>query len=268
MSRNPAERMMVHVWNRLWCGGRRGRPPAADQVLFVGEPEDVLDRPFGVGLPNRREYARRYYDFVGYILGFDPATYADRAQVRAALGYDERPLIVCAVGGTAVGADLLNLCAAAHAHIRQRVPDVRMILVCGPRVNPDEIAAPPGVEVRGYVPDLHEHYAAADLAIVQGGGTTTLELTALRRPFIYFPLEGHCEQEVAVAARLARHRAGERLRCSETTPEALAAAAVRLLGCRPDWPAIPIDGAQRAAELIARQLPAAVDAPTRIAGAG
>jgi UDP-N-acetylglucosamine:LPS N-acetylglucosamine transferase len=92
---------------------------------------------------------------------------------------------------------------------------------------------------------------------VQGGGTTTLELTALRRPFICIPLEGHYEQEVAVADRVARHRAGERLPYAQATPETLAASAVRLLESVPDWPEIRTDGARRAAELIADLLPPA-----------
>ena len=75
---------------------------------------------------------------------------------------------------------------------------------------------PSGVEVRGYVPRLYEHLAASDVAVVQGGGTTTLELTVLRRPFIYFPLERHFEQNVMVAERLARHQAGQRLLYSQT----------------------------------------------------
>ena len=125
---------MVHLWNHTWGGGRCARPPVADRTPFVGQPEDIPDRPFGLGLANRRAYARHYYDIVGYILGFDPADHADRAGLRARLGYDERRLIVCAVGGTSVGADLLRLCAAAHAHIRERVPDARMVLVCGPRL--------------------------------------------------------------------------------------------------------------------------------------
>jgi hypothetical protein len=65
MTRNPAERAMVYVWNRIWCGGPRGRRPPVDQVLFIGEPEDIPDRPFGYRLPNRREYASRHYQFVG-----------------------------------------------------------------------------------------------------------------------------------------------------------------------------------------------------------
>jgi predicted glycosyltransferase len=255
MTRNPAEHVMVHMWNRIWCGGPRGRRPPADQVLFIGEPEDVTDRPFGYRLPNRREYALRYYKFVGYVLGFDPAAYSDKAKSRGALGYDDRPLIVCSVGGTAVGAELLERCAAAFPHIERRVPNVRMVLVCGPRIDPASVRAPTGVQVLGYVPRLHEHLAACDLAIVQGGGTTTLELTALRRPFIYVPLEGHCEQEVAVAGRLARHRAGERLSYPQASPQILAERAVRLLGSVPDWPLIPTDGASRAAQLIAELLP-------------
>jgi UDP:flavonoid glycosyltransferase YjiC (YdhE family) len=184
MTRNPAERAMVYVWNRIWCGGPRGRRPPVDQVLFIGEPEDIPDRPFGYRLPNRREYASRHYQFVGYVLGFDPAAYSDRAKLRAKLGYSERPLIVCSVGGTSVGAELLERCAAAFPLIERHVPEARMVLVCGPRIDPASIRAPSGVEVLGYVHRLHEHLAACDLAIVQGGGTTTLELTALRRPFI------------------------------------------------------------------------------------
>jgi predicted glycosyltransferase len=218
-------------------------------VLFVGEPEDVSDRPFGFLLPNRREYARRHYRFLGYVFPFDPAAYADR-KVRSALGYDDRPLVLCAVGGTSVGADLLRLCAEAYPHLEKRVAGVRMVLVCGPRLDPAAVPALPGLEVRGYVPRLYEHLAACDVAVVQGGGTTTLELTALRRPFVYFPLENHFEQNLVVAERLARHRAGRRLSYSQTPPEALADTLIELLGSDVTWPEIPADGAHRAARLI------------------
>ena len=125
-----------------------------------------------------------------------------------------------------------------------------MMLVCGPRIDPASIEVPSGVEVRGYVPRLYEHLAACDVAIVQGGGTTTLELTALRRPFIYLPLEDHFEQNLVVAKRLERHRAGQRLLYSKTTPEMLAEAIMGQLGREASWPPIPTDGARRAAELI------------------
>jgi UDP:flavonoid glycosyltransferase YjiC (YdhE family) len=266
MSRSPLERLMAYRFNWLWGGGPRGKPPTQeDLTLFIGELEDVPDKRFGFLLPNRRAYARRHYHFVGYTFPFAPADYADKKKVRAALGYDEeRPLVVCAVGGTAVGEDLLRLCAASYPHIQERVGDVRMVLVCGPRIDPATIEVPPGVEVRGYVPRLYEHFAACDVAVVQGGGTTTLELTALRRPFIYFPLEDHFEQNLVVAKRLARHRAGQRLLYSQTTPERLAEAVYWQLGREANWPPIPTDGARRAAQLINDLLEAR--APSRLAG--
>jgi len=248
-SLNPLERLAVWSSSRKWV-----RYFSADLSLFVGEPEDVPDNRFGFLLPNRRAFARAHYRFVGYILPFDPADLADRSRLRGELGYGSEPLIICSIGGTAVGKELLELGARSLPRIRERAPAARMILVCGPRLDPASLAAPDGCEVRGYVPELHRHLAACDLAIVQAGGATTLELTALRRPFLYFPLEGHCEQEGTIASRLARHCAGERLTLSETTPDHLAARALAWLGREVDYAAIPADGARVAAETMAAWL--------------
>jgi UDP:flavonoid glycosyltransferase YjiC (YdhE family) len=99
---------------------------------------------------------------------------------------------------------------------------------------------------------LCEHFAACDLAIVQGGGSTTLELTALKRPFLYFPLEGHFEQRIHVAGRVARHGAGVELLYSETGPESLADMVVANLGRELNYPPIPTDGASKAADILTR----------------
>lgn len=122
-----------------------------------------------------------------------------------------------------------------------------MVVVCGPRIDPTTIDAPPGVDVRGYVPRLYEHFAACDVAVVHGGGTSTLELTALRRPFVYFPLEGHAEQTLVVAKRLAREGAGRAANlstgcCRPAKPSTTAggsspespAQSRELRGCKPD----------------------------------
>ena len=148
MSLNPLERLITYQGNWAWVGGpRQAAHPARPHPLHRGaggRPRQALR----LLLPNRRQYARRYYHFVGYTFPFDPADYSDKKKVRAALGYDEeRPLIVCSVGGTSVGADLLRLCAASYPHIQERVEDVRMMLVCGPR-HTASIEVPSGVEVR------------------------------------------------------------------------------------------------------------------------
>jgi predicted glycosyltransferase len=256
MTHNPLERGVVQILNRIWSGGSRGKPPPFDLTLFVGEPDDVPDAALGWRLPNARGYAERHFEFTGYAFGFDPSTYTDRHNLRKTLGYNEHPLIVCSVGGTAVGADLLRRCVAAYPLIRARVADARMVVVCGPRIDPATIDAPAGVQVRGYVPRLFEHFAACDVAVVQAGGTSTLELTALRRPFLYFPLEGHAEQNLVVAKRLARQGAGSQRMYSQTAPAALADAIVSQLGRKPTWPPIRADGARRAAELIDQLLTA------------
>jgi UDP:flavonoid glycosyltransferase YjiC (YdhE family) len=109
----------------------------------------------------------------------------------------------------------------------------------------------PRVEVRSFVPDLFEHHAAVDLAIVQGGLTTTMELAALRTPFLYFPLRNHFEQQLHVARRLDRLGAGVRLDYEGTSPEALGAAMLEYLGKPVHSAEVPVGGTDRAAELIA-----------------
>ena len=104
------------------------------------------------------------------------------------------------VGGSGVGGPLLRRVVEAHPYAAKRVPGLRTVVVTGPRIDPAAVPAPAGVEVRGYVPGLYRLLAACDVAVVQGGLTTTMELTALRRPFLYFPLRHHFEQQIHVAA--------------------------------------------------------------------
>ena len=127
-------------------------------------------------------------------------------------------------------------------------------MVAGPRIDPATLPQADGLEVRGYVPDLPLHLAVCDLAIVQGGLATTMELTAARRPFIYVPLEQHFEQNGHVRHRLERYRAGRRLEFADATPEALAEAIATELGRDVDYLPVPLDGAARAAAMIAELL--------------
>jgi UDP:flavonoid glycosyltransferase YjiC (YdhE family) len=254
MTRNPLEHLGVYYWNRVWSHDfRLKRKPPYDLGLFVGTEKDVPDISFGFGLPNRREFARAMYRFIGYVFPFDPSDYDNRKEIRQKLGYDERPLVIASIGGTAIGKELLELCGEAYTLVKNRITDLRMVLITGPRLSADSLRVPKDVEVREFIPRLYEHFAASDLAIVQGGATSTLELTALRRPFLYFPIAGHSEQ-AGVARMLAQHGAGIRMELLETTPSLLADTLITHLGNNLSYPGIPSNGAQKAAELISQLL--------------
>jgi pimeloyl-ACP methyl ester carboxylesterase len=227
-------------------------PRVRDRSIFVGEPDDIVPDGFGPGLPSIREWSERHFQFAGHVTGFDPPTVADRAALRAELGYaaDERVCVVT-VGGSGVGALLLRRVIESFPEARRLVPELRMIAVAGPRIDPATLPHATGLAVRPYVHDLWRHLAACDLALVQGGLTTTMELTAVRTPFIYFPLERHFEQNRHVHHRLQRHRAGRRMAFAQSPPEAIAAAIAQEIGRRVDYLPVPTGGAARAAEIIA-----------------
>ena len=251
VTKNPFEILLSNNVNYTWTKwDRKLFSGEKNMALFAGEPEDVPNKKPGFILPNRRDHAKEFYKFTGYILPFDPAEYTDKTKIRTKLGYGPEPLIICSVGGTSIGKDLLQLCAQAYPIIKQKVSDLRMVLICGPRLATDELKVPDEVEVKGYISALYEHFAASDLAVVQGGGTTTIELTALKRPFLYFPLAMHCEQQIHVAGRLARHQAGIKMVYSQTTPKILADMVIANLGKKVNYPPIPVNGAQKAAQFI------------------
>ena len=251
---NPVDHIVAYMTNRLWTSFLKSEPPLADKSIFIGELEDVPDKSLGFLLPNRRRLAEKLIDFVGYVLPEDIRDYKDKAEARQLLGYSQEPLVLCSIGGTSAGKDLLDLCVAAYPLVKKRIPDLQMILVCGPRVPADSIRAPEGVKVLGYVPNLYRHLGAADLCVVSGGGTITLELTALQRPFLYFPLEQHFEQEVGVSSRCQRHRAGVKMACSRTTPESLSEAILSNIGKTVDYAQIPTNGSKETAKIVEKIL--------------
>jgi pimeloyl-ACP methyl ester carboxylesterase/predicted glycosyltransferase len=230
-------------------------PRLRDRAVFVGNPGDIVPDRFGPGLPAIREWVEGHYDFAGYVTGFDPSGIGDRDELRGRLGYrpDERVCVVT-VGGSGVGEHLLRRVIAAYPEARRLVPELRMVVVAGPRIDPGSLPAHDGLEVRPYVHDLYQHLAACDLAVVQGGLTTCMELTAAGRPFLYFPLAHHFEQNYHVPHRLAQYDAGRRMDFATATPEVIAAAVASEIGRRVDYRPVETDGAVRAASLIAELL--------------
>jgi pimeloyl-ACP methyl ester carboxylesterase/predicted glycosyltransferase len=230
-------------------------PYVRDRAIFIGNPEDVTEQPFGPGLPSIRAWTDRNFCYSGYALPFDPSEFADTERVRERLGYraSER-VAIAAVGGTGVGRHLLDKIARAFPLMKRQLPELRLVLVTGPRIDPASLPRTEGLEVRPYVHNLFEHLACCDLALVQGGLSTCMELIATHRPFLSFPLARHFEQCVHVRRRLANYGADNSVDYHAMTPEALADRALARMHAKVAYRPIEVDGATRAARRIAEVL--------------
>ncbi len=246
-----AERELTTDYNAEMIEHIARFPGLRDRSVFVGNPADVVPDGFGDGLPLIRDWVERNYRFSGYISGISSGEFDDREALRAELGYrEDEKVCVVTVGGSGVGTSLLRRVVAAFPAARQLVPGLRMIVVAGPRIDPDTLDSVParsGLEIHGYVHDLYRHLAACDLAVVQGGLTTTMELVASGRPFIYVPLRHHFEQNFHVRHRLDQYGAGRCLDYEQTEPGTLAAAMAEEMARPVRYRPVETDGAARAA---------------------
>jgi pimeloyl-ACP methyl ester carboxylesterase/predicted glycosyltransferase len=230
-------------------------PEVRDLALFVGNPDDIVAERLGPELPMIRDWTERHFDFTGYVTGFDPADLGERTKLRAELDYkDDEQVCIVTVGGSGVGADLLARVIAAFPQAKERVPDLRMIVVAGPRIDPRSLPSHDGLEVVPYVHNLYRHLAACDLAVVQGGLTTSMELTAQKRPFLYFPLRHHFEQNFHVRHRLENYGAGRRMDYDDSPPEQIATAIAQEIGRTVTYRDVETNGAASAAQRIAELL--------------
>jgi len=227
-------------------------PGLRDLSIFIGEPQDVVRKGFGPGLPSIPAWTNQHFEYSGYVIPFDPRDFADTESLRRQLGYNtDRPLIVATVGGSAVGIHLLRRIVDAFRILKEQVPDAELLLVCGPRIDPSQFPEVEGMKVTGYLHDLFRTLACCDLAVVQGGLSTTMELVANRRPFIYIPLRNHFEQNFHVANRLRRYGAPAPTQYDDATPRRLAAQMKQRLREKVSYQRVETDGARRAAALIA-----------------
>ncbi len=244
------EAVLAADYNKQMLEHIARNPRLRDRSIFIGDPEDVVDERFGDGLPSIREWTNDHFSFSGYITGFDGAL-PDRRALREEFGWgaDETVCVVSA-GGSVAGRDLLNRVAACHGLIRDRVPNLRMVLTAGPRVDPGTLPAADGVDVHGYVHELWRALLAADIGVSHGGLSTTMELTAFQRPFVYFPLRNHFEQNHHVHHRVQRYGAGRRMDFHDASDEEIAAAIAEQ--AQREVQSLPVapGGAARAASMI------------------
>lgn len=197
--------------------------------MFIDNPADLVDDRLGPGLPTVRDGSASTSPGTSSVLRLRPTGMR--------CGQENRGCLVT-VGGSAVGAHLLRLAAAAYPLAARHVPGLRTVLVTGPRIDPTSLSVPDGVDVRGYLPDLSRHLVACDLAFAQGGLSTTMELVAPRAA-------SACEVRCRAADgrrddRPGRARRGDRGRAG------------RPLRYRP----VERDGAERAAALLGELLSA------------
>ena len=131
------ERFLTADYNAEMIEHIARHPRVRDRAIYVGNAGDIVPDSFGPGLPLIRDWTEEHFDFAGYVTGFDPAELGDRERLRAQLGYGagERVCIV-SVGGSGVGANLLRRVIAAFPEAKENVPDLRMVVVAGPRIDP------------------------------------------------------------------------------------------------------------------------------------
>jgi hypothetical protein len=94
----------------------------------------------------------------------------------------------------------------------------------------------------------------ATLRWCRAGSRPRWNLTANRKPFLYFPLAHHFEQNFHVPHRLNRYRAGRRMDYNSADPDSIAAAIGQELDRELDYLPVESDGAKRAAALIGELL--------------
>lgn len=232
-----------------------GRPLVRDRAFYLGDLTDLPRRALGPGLPPLPAWAKQHFAFTGPVAGFEQEEVADREALRRELGYGPDELVcLVTVGGAAVGEALVRLAIDAFPRARSRCHALRMVVALGPRLEPAAFHASGGVDIRGYVADLHRHLAACDVAVVHGGVATTTELLAGSRPFIWFPLRDDVEQQLYVAHRLSRRRAGTRMEYAETSADALADAILDEMSRDVRNRLLRADGAETAASALAALL--------------
>ena len=230
----------------------RPLPATRDSAIFVGNPDDIVPDTFGADLPSIRDWTEAHFSFSGYITGFTPPDPDEVPAIRAELGTTT----------TSRSAWWPWVAAASDERSLRRsspptpwpsgsFPSSGWWSLPGPRIDPGSLPSHPGLEVHGYVNRLYRHLSVCDLAVVQGGLTTTMELAAAKRPFLYFPLRHHFEQNFHVRHRLARYGAGRCMDYATSDPDLIAAAVGDHIGEAVAYRDVETEGAAQAARLIA-----------------
>lgn len=226
-----------------------------DRSIFIGNAADVVNDSLGPDLPNRRDWTEQNFNFSGYVLGDDVPQQSQREELRDRLGFrEDEKICVVTVGGSGVGGALIRRIIEAIPIAQRHIPELQVIVIAGPRLTPGTMGHHKNIEFRGFEPNLPLLLAACDIALVQGGLSTCMELAAVGTPFIYFPLEHHFEQNVHVRHRLDRYNAGRRMSYAQCDADMIATAICEELRQPSQSVEVERNGAKNVASQIAELL--------------
>jgi len=154
----------------------RRPPPGPRPIDLRRQPDDIVDERLGPDLPMIREWTEQHYDFSGYVTGVRtrPTSAPRGAPRRAGYGPAREGLHRSPCGRSGVGESLLRRVIEAHPAAKARRARAADDRGRGPRIDPDSLPFLDGLEVRPYVHNLYRHLAACDLAVAQGGLTTSM----------------------------------------------------------------------------------------------
>jgi UDP-N-acetylglucosamine--N-acetylmuramyl-(pentapeptide) pyrophosphoryl-undecaprenol N-acetylglucosamine transferase len=168
-----------------------------EQNAFPGRSNRLMARrsqAVCVAFPGTEKYFHRSVAVTGNPVL--PAFFGqDRREIRRKLHPDdERPLILAmggSLGARTINQAILGLVPWVRQRRQENLPLPRIILAAGSRQY-EAIAAAGGphrdwLEVKEYLHDIHEYYAAADLLICRSGALTCSEIAASGRPSILVP---------------------------------------------------------------------------------
>jgi predicted glycosyltransferase len=228
-----------------------------DAVLVHGDPKLV---PFEASFPATSEIAERLI-YTGYVydahltLGPTPTLPRERGRVNLRGAGEDRGEVVVSAGGGAAGAVLLN--AALAARRQGCLADAPWRLLTGANLPEAEYAAlrraaPAGVTVERFRPDLPGLLRQCRVSVSQAGYNTVLDIVTARARAVLAPFAAERETEQLMRAeRLAALGAAELVRESELSPTSLAAAIERTAAREPAVVMVNTDGAANSARIIA-----------------
>ncbi len=191
--------------------GGRASVPAAVAARSLGVPVCLLEQNavpgranrllarlaarVWLGLPGVRPFAHAVV--TGTPMGNDLGR-LDRARARDDLGLDRDVPMLLVFGGSQGAAVLNDVVPAATARLRQSLQVVHLTGIDRDqevRLAYDEGFAEVRAIVRPLAKDMARLYAAADLVVCRGGGSTLAELIAAGRPALIVPYPYHNDRQ-------------------------------------------------------------------------